>query len=401
MKKIYFDLSSIVYFSIILNIILYFLKWSSYIEGNTLDFSTILIIDYILLACILGSCISKSPFTTKINGKRIILKKAILNLGNIKLDIYSLINIAYICLILLENYLGSGTIIPALEKIDIHTYSAPIISFFTRNLFVILFLNYLCYENFRKRKYVIYCIIHILLFIVLRNARMVIFVSIIQVIIFYFIYNFKFIRENKIKVIKIIILFFMICSIGVGMGKIRMNHYGKYDLKYGDAVLYTGPTDKLEILPWYYGYFPMSVLNLDLTVKNIKNYNDRTYGIYSLRPILVGIFELDNIISGYPDIDYSNKYRKYLSTSATVPTGFIEFFLDFGDMCILSILFYFLIGVYFYNSIRKNIYYLSYYAIYSGSWAFMSFQNTLIEPVLFYGILFLYLIRIVFVRERN
>ena len=53
-----------------------------------------------------------------------------------------------------------------------------------------------------------------------------------------------------------------------------------------------------------------------------------------------------------------------------------------------------------YLKIAKDIYYLSIYAYIAGSWFFMSFQNIFID-IAIYNIIFLYLIKILFVKNKK
>lgn len=149
------------------------------------------------------------------------------------------------------------------------------------------------------------------MFIVLRGARINVFMASLQLILFLFMYNYNYIIKNKFNILKIFVVLGIIIVLGIGIGNKRLmnnyeNHLLESKMTYADLIKYSGPKDKLGILPWYYGYFPMSFANLDLTIKNIDKNNIRTYGLYTLRPILVGIFELDNIVPNYKDIEYAD-----------------------------------------------------------------------------------------------
>ena len=394
-KKNIFGLGTIINFSVNLNFILYLCKWSRFIETEP-SISMYILIDSIVIIFIVIMLLSKSPVNKLLaNTERIILKD--INFFNGKVNLYILINIIYILLFLLENYIGSGNMFPYLFGIDIHTYSAPLISFVTRAVYVMIFLNYISYENYKQKRFLIFLVIDILLFPVLRGGRINIFMALMQFGLFYIMYNLKNILKNKRILVVIFSLGIMLIISGVYIGNKRVEknlegHELQQVITYKDHIKYSGPVDSMGILPWYYGYFPMSFANLDKTIQYIDDNQLRTYGLYTVRPILVGLLELDNIIPNYKDIEYASSLAQYYTTAATVRTGFMEFYLDFGKLAGIGIAIYALIGLFMYNVINKNIYIISAYAFFAGCWFFMSFQNMMIDVTTLYGLIYLFLI---------
>jgi hypothetical protein len=179
---------------------------------------------------------------------------------------------------------------------------------------------------------------------------------------------------------------------GMSINEESQNESQDNSIGYEDMIHYSGPLKDSSIMPWYYGYFPMSFANLNLSIKDIKEKEIQTYGIYTVRPILVGLFELDNFVDNYKDMEYAQQFKKYYTPSATVTTGFTEFYLDFGDFAFISIFLYAFILLYFHNGLRKNPYFLVFYSFFVGQWFFMSFQNTMIKVTTIYGLIFLYII---------
>lgn len=394
-KKNIFGIGTIINIAINFNFILYLLRWSNFIESEP-SINMYIIIDTILIIFIICMLFSKSPIDMLMRNENKIIFKDI-NLFNNKINLFILINIIYILLFLLENYIGSRNLAPYLFGIDIHTYSAPIISFITRALYVMLFLNYICYSSFKQKRYLIFFVIDILLFPVLRGGRINVFMAIIQFGLFFIMYNLPIILKRKKIFIAIISIGLSFVVVGVYMGNKRVEnnmkgHELEGKVEYKDHIKYTGPEDPMGILPWYYGYFPMSFANLDKTIQYIDDNNLKTYGLYTARPILVGLMELDNIVPGYKDIEYASGLAQYYTTAATVRTGFMEFYLDFGRLAGISIAIYASIAVFLYNKIRKNIYAISAYAFFAGCWFFMSFQNMMIDVTTTYGLIYLYLI---------
>ena len=369
---------------IFIHLFFFYRHWSEFID-NQQDISFNIVVISLLIIFYLGLIFSK-----KINYKRV---NSINKFSTIALYLY---NIIFIVLTLLESYIITGTIAPSLQGIDAHQLSLPIINIITRNLGLVLILNFL-YYTYKKNFYLLSLnLVYIIYFFIFRSARMVVFCAFIQLLIFMIIYYNKKLNFKKI-ILGIVISIILIIS-GVIIGNYRMSDYGKYDVSYGGAIKYTGPNDKFGIMSSYYGYFPMSFENLDLSIKKAKFNNATTYGLNTLAPFLVGILKLNNIIDDYPYIEYINENITYNVGEAIVPTGFFEFYLDFKNFMIIGLLFYLIITIYFYNRIEKNIFYIFAYSVMGSAWAMMSFQNMLIVPNTLYQIIIFAIFKKMFIK---
>lgn len=404
-KKNFWALGTVINFTVVFNFALYLCKWSLFVNSEP-SLNTYIFINLILVSFIIIMLMSKSPIEYIKNEEfEIKLKNIKFAIGRIKISIYMLINVIFILLFFIENYLGSKSFIPNLVGKDIHGYSAPLISFITRALFVIIFINYLYYETYKQKKYIYLTIFEILMFIITRGARMTVFVACFQFLVFFWLYKYKKIyNNNKIKS-KIIILITIMILIGLSVGINRVNKQwanAERVVTYEEQLLYTGPEDPMALIPWYYGYFPMSYENLDASIRHIDNSGIRTYGTYSLRPLLVGVFQLDNVLDYYKDIEFLYENTKFHTPVATVPTGFLEFYIDFGIYGFIPVFIYAFIAVLIYNNIENNRYNIVYYSLYFGMWLFMCFQNYVIEVVMWYSLFYLLLVnRYLIVKERN
>jgi hypothetical protein len=94
---------------------------------------------------------------------------------------YGVINFIYIALYFLENYLGSGSAVPGLVGIDIHTYSAPIISYFTNAQYLLLAYNYYYYKSTKRKSALAFSLVDIIVPVMTRLARMSIVMAVVQV----------------------------------------------------------------------------------------------------------------------------------------------------------------------------------------------------------------------------
>jgi len=387
-KKNCLSLISIIAF-LNMNFLLYLLRLSDNIQFEV-DGSTYLIMVYLNIATCMASLIFGQPLKSVKNSQN--LRDINISFSHSKMVILFLMNFIYLGLVLVENYLGSNTFFPYLSGIDIHVYSASLISYFTHNTGVVVMLNYVAIKkgNLRKssKKWLfLFIFLDIFWFFITKGARMGPFVWTIEFFIFFICYeNFhiKFITKFKVIVIAIIIAITF-----VGAGNIRVSNNGEYDLSYSTGIQYTGYEDPLGLLPWYYGYFPMSfeVLNESIINAKYQNFN-QTNGIYTFRPILEGVFQLQNIVKDYPNYT-ADLYRLYPNGLTTVPTGFYEFFIDYGDLNFISLTIYIFFTYFIYKRINLNIKYTMIYAVLLTGWVLMSFQNILCTATAFYSIVFI------------
>lgn len=371
------------------NYFLYTLQLSEIMQKEK-NIAVSLIFFYLNISFFMADHIVLCKTKSKKNTDTIRLRNIYINLGGHKINSILLVNLVYILLFFIENFMGShGYLFPSFYGIDIHTYSAPIISFVTYNGGILIMINYLLYKNESKYRYLIIALFVFFLPLVTRSARMTTILWLIQFVGFYLIF---FTVKIKIKNIVIILL----CLYFVGgafsyFGTDRMNHFGKYDFIYGDEIKYTGFSDPLGVFPWYYGYFVMSIDNMNRTINTIDSYDSPyTYGLFTLTPITVGIFELDNLIPDYPYLEYYRQFLTYSSNNTMVATGFLEFYLDFKYGCIVSILIYTIILKYLFQKTLYNKKYGIIYVLPFSAWMMMVFQNQIISPPIFYGVVFAY-----------
>jgi len=261
-----------------------------------------------------------------------------------------------------------------------HTTSLPLISIFTSNAVVAIFLLLI---NIKKKSNIIDVILIIVICIIptTRLARIDIFISLIVIFI-------VFLRwfGDKINYYKIILVSIVILMTLSFVGNYRMTHGNAYSIKYSEEIKfnkYSGPNDIFAI---YYGYFPLSFENVDRLIRKNQSI-DNFYGLITSR-VIFGTIQFDNLIKDYPMYDYVNKFMNPVSGAANVSTCLGEFWLDFGTYFIwIPLLFYITLYLYFYHYSFNNIYYFIIYTMFSYAFALSSFQNLLIEPILIYSIL--------------
>lgn len=309
------------------------------------------------------------------------------------------LNLIYLALYLVENYMGSGSLIPGLMGIDIHTYSAPIVSYITNAQFLILAFDYYYFKATKKKKYFIFMGLIVLVPVVTRLARMTIVMSLVQIGSLILFCEMKTIRNrlyNKktSKRIKWALVIIGICGF-VGLSvftQYRMELHNA-NFTYQAGILYQGP----EWLGWiapYYGYFPLSFNNLKINIL-YRTVNHNYIGLYSFASLFFGVLQLDNLLG--INVNGFLKGRIITSGLATVPTAFWEYYYDFGVLFFIPIIIALLICYRFERKAIRETNRLTYHTLYFwyvSYWFFTSFQNTMfLSPSIIVGLMMLYIIK--------
>ena len=365
-KKNYFSVSTFILLGITIPLILYFLGWSDYIFEKPSENFYIIFVYFYIIAILFSVTTMKYKY-----------KQKKFEIKNEKLINY--ITIGYCILYLTESYLGSGTFFPSFNKIDIHTFSYPVLSLITRSLYPFLLFNFIIFLKTYKKRYLFNILFLLFITIVTRSSRIIAFISLMQVCCFVGFYlmiyknNIKINISKRVKKIGIISIIIIIIGM-VSLTNYRMNNYGKYDLKYTEEIKYTGPKIFENIISVYYGYFPMSFNNLNYNINHL--YMKHNYiGLYTFIDLYFGIFQLDNIIG--TKAYYPNSIAYIITPAATVRTAFFEYYYDFGELTFIPIFIMFL-----YQSIIKikmkktnKMIWDFLYFFYVPLFFFLSFQN--------------------------
>lgn len=372
--KDYYGVNTFIALGIIIPLILYFLNWSTLITSRRS-----LWFDYIFIVLIVVSVFyALAVRNVKLVGLRANERIEITSNGRILIPF---MNVIYVLAYLLENYLGSHTLFPNLNHVDIHTYAAPILSYVTSSGFVILALDLYNWKATRKVRNLFAFAVVLLLPTISRSARMQMMQAAVQIIALYF-----FIRnanprkrhpQNKVLTTIVLTAFVFVGGVGLMVfTNYRMNHFGQYSLSYTSIIGYSGPK-WLEFLSPYYGYFPLSFNNLNINLLSLHVSHD-FLGLYSFACLFFGIFQMDNLFG----ISTQGAVNGILvtSTAATVPTGFWEFYYDYGILLFIPIVVAFVICAFLKIKAaheRSGMVYRTLYFFYIPLWFLMSFQNVL------------------------
>lgn len=378
---------------ITLPLVLYLLNWSSLIENNKSEyFVYIFIVFYTILLIYTLATYKVTPMKVSSEDKIVITENGRILIPSI--------NIVFFTLYFLENYLGSGSFYPAVLGQDIHTYSAPIISYVTASPFLVVATDYFAYKATKKKRYLFWILLAFVIPTVTRGSRMATVSMGIGFIVMLQFFEKKLSLgslKNLRKYNRYKILFGAVVTV-VGLylvyfTTVRMNHYGQYSMKYNEVIKYTGP-EWSNFLAAYYGYFPLSFNNLNVNLL-LRKVSHNYIGLYSFYCLYFGLLQFDTFlgIDGQGDIDG----RYITNVSATVPTGFWDFYYDYGVFLFIPIVIAFLICAYLLHRASKEVHTLNHrvtYFWFVSLWFLMSFQNTIFgSTVIVCGLILNFIIR--------
>lgn len=394
-KKNIFNFNIYILIGVYFPLVMYLLGWSELI-----DMSQSFKFDYVYICFTLLS-ITFLLFSKRYKPQMICSVNSIA-FTRIGKRIGKIINIGFIACYLTENYIFSGYFLPALHHYDDHTGSVPILSYLTNAIICPLVFDYYTYKSTKKVKYILYLCIIFCLPLVTRSSRLMMVISLVQMasIIFFF-ENYRFRKINTKMIKKIIIVVIPVLVILSLYTNYRMSHYGKYDITYSDSIFFTGP-EWAKIIAPFYGYFPLSINNLKLNLM-YRQVKHNYIGIYSFAGLFFGVLQVDNVF-GIPN-NGSIDGRLITNTAATVPTGFWDFYYDYGWLCWIPMFIGFHISLFFLLKAKKENCKLTYRTLYfyfCPLWTFMSFQNIIFSATSITTMILLYLtIRYSFVISTN
>lgn len=397
-KKDLFGVSTYILLGVYLPLFMSFLDWSYYHVNNKGDvFYYIFILFGIIF--IIFNMLSQSKI--RMTNLRFSIKK---KKRRMPVGIYNLI---YITCVLVENYYISGTIVPNLFGMDVHTLRMPYIYFITTGIYILSLLNILEFLCTKKKRYLLYLFTSLLINVVTKSARVDAFICVVQIVSlcsFYYLSKRDLIKEkNKIKQKKrkrwpaIILLGCMMAVIvnySLNIGNNRMNRFGLYSMKYEDGIGYQGPRFVGEVLPYYYGYFALSFDNLAYNVQQQEGaYN--YLGLNTFRTLYFGILQFDNLfgLTG----SKATQENMIRCPGAAVATGFWDMYYDYGIFIFVPIIISFTIYVFIRRKLTKPRVKILSFAVYFywvPIWMFLSFDNRLYDyQVLWHLIIMTLLLR--------
>lgn len=385
-----FSYLNLIVLGVNLHLSLYFFNWSDLIiEKRENSF-------YLIFICLNFLIVLFSFFSFKY--KKIKFKKRYFFKN--KRCIHFL-NIFYIIALLLDVYMSSGTIFPLLKGIDIHTRSYSVITalLITRNTIPVILINIIFFMKNYKKIYLYYIFVLFFIPIILKGARHTVVQDItilgLFCIILYQKEFLKLIRKNFL----IVLTLFVLIS---GMATYRSyKFYSKYNLKgnYAEWIAYKGPLKNSSFFTTYYGYYPLSFNNLNISIKDLKAKKIDFFGLNAFRGFHVFTNKLLN------KEPYENaKERKYVVGAATVPTGFYDFYYDYRNLTFIPLLVSFLLSHYLFKKIyysSQKIKWAGVYSIFCAGWLDIGMLNSLYKDTILFSVVIFIIYLNIFIKEER
>lgn len=324
---------SVFFVGITFNFLLYLLNWSTKFDLPCYDLTYTVIITSQVIMCLVDFIFlfSKKKNVKDINFQNINFQKGFFVLSEFIL-------IACFILAAIENMITFKTLFPFLSNMNSHKNAIPIIGTLWRCLYPIGLFSFII-ENKKKNKkkgsFII--LIGVAVYLLIGGgSRFWTTINIAAALIFYFTTREKkFTFSRKILILGAAVAFLYVL-LNMGMGRLQSAY------PYSMLIGYNGPlagTELGEVLAWYYGYFPYSFYNLNLTLRNIELNSLYTYGQFFFLPFATTI-KIHTILD-LPTYDsLSMSARIITNSSATVATAFFEFYADFGPFFFVPFLMY-------------------------------------------------------------
>jgi hypothetical protein len=330
-----FNLLNLFFFSVIINFCLFLSKWSPFItECNWISYYIIGTFEILVIGASFLPCKSPAFQAYRFHIKNLKLKKITIRWAY-------LFVLGVVCLSAYENHALSGSFFPALKGIDVHTDSIKTIGPLIRACLPISYIfSYLEFRETHSPFIVIFTIFEVFYMIVGVGSRYWFLSSIIVAV--YFVLFANKIDRQKNSLLTIIKLVALLCGVGLVLVLAGEKRIGS--LPYSSYIQYNGPFSNTafgEILAWYYGYFPYSFQNLNLSVAYVYDGNLFTGGKLFWMPFAY-VSQIRYFLPFSYDTLLSN-IRLLPNGSATVPTAFLYFFADFGFFYFITPGFYILI----------------------------------------------------------
>jgi hypothetical protein len=368
----YFSIYTYIVLGVYVPLFLYLKGWSTYITEAPSDRFYLIFVEFGVV--LLFSLVMGSRVPLRVPGKIIPRRSTVWALW---------VAVVYAIFCLLENYLGSGLLLPALSGVDIHTYRAPLVWYVTESIYAVIIVNVIaamCTRGALRLGHIAAVFAIMFLYVFGKAARMSVAIVVAQALsMMLFVYLQRIRKRHHGGRWRSILIGLSIVVLSVyfftTVGNTRSNQFGSYQMDYSTEIGYTGPKLWGDWLPWYYGYFPMSFNNLNLSILSSPGPLD-FFGIHTFKLLYFGVLQFDNVfgLDAYEALNSS----VHLTGAAAVPTGFWDLYFDYHEFVIIPLA----LGILAYSILRtrsistkarpEN---LVVYFFWVPMWMFMSFQS--------------------------
>jgi hypothetical protein len=288
---------------------------------------------------------------------------------------------------LMENWLLSGFIFPLfVPEIDIHTaYTSGlgiITSSFTGGVVLVLTVYYI-----RNHEYIdLLLIVAILALPFTRLARLDSVLYLIPVIVLsFYLKNFS---SRKI-ILAILIVVLLLPPFLIAISQYRADQWAVSSVDLNRDLGFVGDSPILKVTGAYYRYIVLSFDSFDGLVRRNSDNFRRTWGLYTFRPITLGIFRLHNIFEDYPTSENLAERSSPILRARVIATGLSYFFLDFGvELISIPLILYISIALLLYHNQWNHLGIRIAYCLIFSALLMTGFTDFLSNVKLLYALLF-------------
>jgi hypothetical protein len=385
-----FSLMNLLFFSVIVVFLLYLAKWSP-LMGQTNWLTYYVLATFELLVTAASFLPEKGPvserksfFVVNLKIKKFVIRWSVFLLTCVLLGS------------VIENLYLSHSLLPFLSKIDTHVEAMPIVGSLVRaSTPVAYIIFYLDYKQTHSKTLLAYCIF-VALYLALGSGSRYWFLANAGIFFFFWLFSSRMdLEKMSLRAFGITLaVVFVLSGIVVAMGQFRIG-----SLNYSDLVQYNGPLAGStigEFFAWFYGYFPYSYENLNLSLANIFNGGFYTSGQAFFVPFnaFLKIYKFLPVSSE----TLLSQMRLSPNGSATVPTAFLYFFSDFGFFFFLTPSFY--IFIYWFSKTRDTVLGYGIASSMAMVFLFFSFNDLFQNGVLLEFWLILFICQLLFIRSK-
>lgn len=287
---------------------------------------------------------------------------------------------------MLENLWLADTPLPLLQPVtDIHARTTSGLGIITGSLGIAMCLVLLIsYLRVRRRLDLVLLAV-VLLLPVTRLARFDLVTTLVSLLVLaYYLSG----RPSRRYIVALPLAAVVLLPALLGISYYRSSQGGLYEVDYADDLGLVADDPLTSAAAYYYRYLVLSFDSFDGLVRNNLGPENRTDGLFTVRPVTLGILRLHNLFDGYPQSAYLAERSQPALGGKVIATGLSYFFLDFGDSLIwipLSLYMSLILAVY----LRRggSSMWTVVYALLAAALSLSSFTDLLSNVKIYYAML--------------
>jgi hypothetical protein len=287
---------------------------------------------------------------------------------------------------LVENRWVSGSWLPLVEPVvDIHTHYTSGIGIVTTSLGTPACLLMLIYFIKDRRPVDLGLLLLVLSLPLTRLARLdVVFATGAVMVLFYYLSGA---RWRRLALIAALVFAVMVPAL-MAVSRYRGSQGNLYEVDSAGAVGLVAEQPTTRVAVHYYRYLALSFDSFDGLVRNTVSSDEHTYGLFTLRPLTLGVLRLHNLYPDYPQSSYLAERADPALEAKVIATGLSYFYLDFGYRWIaISLTLYMALLLLLYYTKGRSILMTSLYALVASAFLLTSFTDLLSNVRLAYGVM--------------